>query len=462
MQKPNVPLKASLFGVGCVFFSKALHALTLPLFTRILSREEFGTYALYLTLYTAAAAICTLRMTGICLTRTLQKFPSPSTAKGALGLILAFSGGALLLLALLFPLLSPLLGLDAPLFFCLLATVAGDAVFAVYLCSEKYRYRVRAVSVLCLCKEGGAVALSLFLILRFGMGALGRAAAGALLSVLCGLFALFSLCRPRAPLYDRKIWKYLFSLSGRSVLSALSDSLLLCAPSFLVGRVVGRADLSLYSLSHSVGGILSVIVGGMSGTLIPWILRRRGAGDWEKMRRVCTDLCLLLSLGGCGVVLLSPEAIRLFGSSGYTDALRGVLPAVLGAVPSFLYTVQNSADTYEERPVRMGVCSLAALLLGGGLCLYFTRLLGWVGGAWSYPLSLWLLFCCRRVGFPYRGREDFFCPARVLPYYLMPALASLLLPGAVPLPVRAVFLLPLGALGASALSRDRGLLLEKA
>ena len=72
--KLKLPAKASLWYIASSAISRTIGAAGTPIFTRLLTPEEYGLFPLYNTWLAVATVILTLELTGGVIYRGLQKF----------------------------------------------------------------------------------------------------------------------------------------------------------------------------------------------------------------------------------------------------------------------------------------------------------------------------------------------------------------------------------------------------
>ena len=74
MLSVRVPAKASAWYIGSSVLAKGISALVTPIFTRLLTPEEYGLYPLYLSWLSVFTILLSLELTGGVMYRGLQKF----------------------------------------------------------------------------------------------------------------------------------------------------------------------------------------------------------------------------------------------------------------------------------------------------------------------------------------------------------------------------------------------------
>ena len=145
----RLPARASLWYIVSSAVARGVGVMGTPIFTRLLSAEEYGLFPLYNTWLTLFGAVFTLELGAGALTRALQRYGDEENrlVSAALGLCLTLTliGGAVYL-ALPYP--SRLTGLGRGVGFIMILHVLFNTVVGLYTAQERYRYSYRYCKLL--------------------------------------------------------------------------------------------------------------------------------------------------------------------------------------------------------------------------------------------------------------------------------------------------------------------------
>ncbi|MBR1781500.1 MAG: polysaccharide biosynthesis C-terminal domain-containing protein, partial [Oscillospiraceae bacterium] len=105
--------------------------------------------------------------------------------------------------------------------------------------------------------------------------------------------------------------------------------------------------------------------------------------DVRSMQQTFRLLTLFVGVLCIGLMVVSPEAVLLFGSHKYIDAAP-VIPPVAGSVFFiFLYTVLSFPQFYFEKTKFLMVASILAAALNIGLNWVFIQIFGFVAAGYT-------------------------------------------------------------------------------
>lgn len=352
----RVPAKASLYYLTGGVIGKAVSIITTPLFTRLLSEYEYGSYSLYVSWLTVFSVFATLELGGNVMNRCLIERKDSGEGLILSGCYLTFfsSMAFFVLYVLLSPFVMEATGLSVGIFCVMSLQMLFDGVISVILSGERFFYGYKTVFLVNTLSSVISPVLAIIFIRLFSPQAKMRIAATLAVS---GAAALFLFLRS-----VKKGGARGFSLSkAKSDVKRLLGLCLPLLPYYLCRTAIGVTDkllitnsygkgaLAKYSVASSLGLAPTFLVSAIGYAVSPWIMRKLKLGEGEKCKRVAGAAVISLYSVGLIINILSPELLSILAPSGYGEALRAVYPLALSVAPGFLLTVANTVITFEER-----------------------------------------------------------------------------------------------------------------
>ena len=418
-KKLTLPARAALWYCVGGALTKGLSLLSTPIFTRMLSPEEYAKLPIYITFLGVASALAATGSGGGARLSLAVKSGGEEGVKSAcLGFSLAMSGGVgILYLALCLPLSR----LGAPIGFVALMLVIQlifDGVAAVELTFSRARYDYKRVVLIGSLSSVFSIFVSYLLINAIGDKGELRALGLLLSSLALGLPLIARQIRG-GRLYDREVWRELFRGELPMLPQYLSGALLVGADKIMIGRVFGELAVSGYVIAHSIGGAAGLLVSSLSSATRPWLLRRLARGDEEGARRVSDSVAVVIGAFGCALIGAAPEIARILAPSDYGIRLSAAAPIALSAVFGFLSLEVGLAEAREGRAMRAALPGILGVLVS---LLMNYLLLGRVGyeiagftALVSSGVNLALICLLYKKG----GKKLLFSPTRLFAFMLL-------------------------------------------
>ena len=358
----RVPAKASLWYVISGGFARAIGALSVPIFTRLLSPEEFGVFSLYSSWLGIFTVLVTLEITGSVIYRGFQRFEDKKDefASATLGLLGAIFVGFCALYFAFYGFIEAFIGLSTSISIFMFVEILGIEITSLYLAKAKFEYKYKAVSAINIISAILIPFSAIVLILLTKIRSEARIYASSILTLAIAIPLFIIILRKSDKLYSKEMWCYLIKHSIPLLPHYFAVSLILRAAEISIGRNYGTASLGQYSVAMSVGMILTVVTGGILSALTPWIMRKIREGRIDKVRDFLLLLTRALSLLALLVLAAAPEILSILAAEGFRSALPSIYPLEIAAILSFISGAIISASAYYEKGAFSSLASISA------------------------------------------------------------------------------------------------------
>jgi len=390
LQRINLPARAGLWYTASNIIARGAAFIFTPIFTRALTAEEYGYYFLYTGWLTILSTLGSLQLSGNVAYRKIatlgeERFFSAGVSANA------FLAAVLCVVYLPFhKVINSLTRLDVPLFFFIVCEVFLSSVRALYFSVNRYSYKYRGVSYLNLAIGVIPPLAALAFISFAGVKKEARIYAEIITSLILTLPLLFKVKSKK--LFDTAGCKELLGASFALLLYHLLHSVIGQSGRLLVSRLLSEGELGKYSLSSSVGFVITLAVSGVAIGITPWIMRKLKSGEYEKIRTTQSTLMRAASICTMLFLCILPDLFRIIAPNEYTSALAVIYPISIGALFSFLSGIVTAILLYFKKEKTATVIALPAALCAVVLGYVLTKTYGIIGTAFSTMLSYLLIY----------------------------------------------------------------------
>jgi len=361
----SAPVKASFWALACSVFQSAFSLFTTPVFTRILSQEEYGVYDQYNTWLGILGIILTLNLSYETFLKGLadHKDDEDSYVSVIIGLDMA----VFLFFFLLF-LISPsfwgsLFKLSPLLTFLMFVHIFVSNPLDFWKSKERFHYRYIATTVVSVLLTVFSYAFSIYAVTHFNNRMEARIEADLLVRVLIGLPILVILLIQGKKIYDRKIWLSSLRFALPLLPHYLSNILLNSSDRLMIGRMVGDAQVAKYSIAYMIASMVLMICSAVENSFVPYCFQKLKTKEYDSIRKNSRPLFICIALLCLGAMGLAPEVITIFAGNRYADAVP-IVPTVSASVYFiFVYTMFSNVEYHYSRTEYVGAATLAAAVL---------------------------------------------------------------------------------------------------
>lgn len=353
----SLALKAGFWYVVSNFFVKALSFITTPLFSRLMSTEQYGEFSNYaswqstLLVLTGAELHSTLSRAYYDYTDDFDQYVSSVTFSGCLFTVFSY-----LLFQVCSPWIYSVVAIPKQFTHMLFFTMTFQTCKAIWLARERTLYRYKAVagvSVLNLAVPT-LIALALVLFLpenqRLGARIYGTYIPMTIIGIVCAVSMVL-----KGRTFRLKHLQYALKLSLPLLVHNLTVTLLTSSNTMVTKGFIGAEAAAMVSMTTSAIHILTILFQALTGAVTTWLMDNLNQNNTGVARKGI----LIYSAGVAGVaigtILLTPEIIWVLGGQKYMAAVDLIPGMVLGIVFQSIASVFSIILTYDKNVVKTAI-----------------------------------------------------------------------------------------------------------
>ncbi len=348
----KVLLKSGLLYTVAGFLSRAMVFITMPLFLRLLTKEQYGDFSVYSSWQSTLMVIFGLEVYST-LNRARFDYVQEGELDGYISSSLVLSSlftVCFIALYLVFPgLFDWLFRLDRKYMMIMFAYLLTYPAFAMFTIKQRIEYKYKLYLSIAFPALFLSYVLSLILVLNMDSDRLfGRIIGQYSIYILIGLAFYLYFIR-RSCKITVGSWKYALRLGLPMVFAYLGSQILLSSDSVVVKHMCSAADVSYLSITHSCSHIIIVLVQTANNAWSPWFFDMLKADRIKTIRKAYLIVLWLIIIITFGVILLGPEIIMVFGGRTYLESVY-LLPAyILCGIFTVLTSQFSNLETYHKK-----------------------------------------------------------------------------------------------------------------
>ncbi len=347
--------------------AKAILVLTTPIFTRMMSTEDYGMASIFTSWYSLLVVFCSLNLT-YSIGRAKIDFPGKlDEYVGAMQLLalvncLVLAGGALLFLGPV----SAIMDMERPMVLLLIAYLMCAPTVLLYQSKYKYLYRYRENILITAFIAVGSVAVSIMALSCMRENRYyGRIFGAVLPMAVLSLGFWFRSVKNRFLCFNRTYFLYGLTISLPLILNSVSLNILAQSDRIMISRFKGPAMAGIYTLAYQFAILISLFFDSVNQAWLPWFHDAFAAGEYKAIRENVKPLVVFGGYIGLMCIAAAPEAIWILGGNHYMEGRWVVAPIALGLVCKFVFANYEHIELHLKKTgyIAMGTAMAAALNL---------------------------------------------------------------------------------------------------
>ena len=372
----KLPARASIYYLVASAVGKAVSFVITPFATRLLDKEDFGQFSLYMAILGGVSVLCSALTSSSAIYKGLKKNEKSKEEylRSVLGVNIVFS----LFICLLLLAFMPYLKLKRFLLIPMAIQILCDGIIAISMSAKRFDYKYRTVALVSVISAVLPPVMAILILQRWGGGYRVRIYCLLLVSLFLAAYSLTKLFKGGVIMRSAHI-KEIIRSSSALLPHSLSSALSVQADKLFITALMGAAALAKYTVVYSLGIALQFTVSAIGAALTPWIIRRLDAGEERRI----SSLILPMVVGYCALslclVAIAPEAMLILAPRDYLEALPAILPIALSTPLYFVSTVTTVGITHSGRGRYTVIISFVSTLLCIILNYTLIRKFGFMG-----------------------------------------------------------------------------------
>lgn len=377
------------------FFVKGMSFITIPIFTNIMSVEEYG----LVNNFTAIAAIFTL-FVGLSLNGAINnaKFEFKNNIHEFMSSILFLSTCSFFF----FVIIGNLLYLFNNLYFDLSQLVFNimitysygkfliSYISAYYTINVKY-FKFLKISILSTILDIG-FSLVFMLVIFPDESYIGKIIGSMIGTLIIGIAIYTSILLKGRVLYNKEYWKFALKISIPLVPHALAGVILNQFDRIMVNYYRGAFEAGIYSYIYNLGAILGVIYSSANHAWVPWFYKKMAENENDDIRKVSNIYIMLFGMITIMSILILIDIAKFMGPKEYQQGIPLLIPILLAYYFQFLYSLPVNVEFYEKKTAYIAIGTVLSALINFILNILLIPMYGYTAAAYTTVIAYIFLF----------------------------------------------------------------------
>ena len=371
----------------CSLIQRGFSVLATPIFTRLMTPEEYGKYNIFYSWYEIFGVFVSMRIFYGCYSQGIVKFEADKERFTASmqGLSFALVAVWMIVMRLFDSAFTNLTQLPSVQLTLMLILIWTSGVFSYW--STYQRTQIRALIILTITaaffKQGAGV----LAVMRMEDRVTGRILSWVIVEVVLysGLF-IRQIWKGRS-FFDGKYWKYAVCFAFPLIPHYLSQTILASSDRIMIERLAGSDAAGIYSLGYMVSLGMQIVNTALIHTLEPTVYRKIRDGKAGELRSIGILSMGVVAASDLLLICLAPELVRLFAPAAYKEAVDVIAPVTVSVFIMYMYTLFAEFEFYYEKKWTITLTTSLAAILNIALNALCIPRFGWKAAAYTTLIS---------------------------------------------------------------------------
>ena len=379
----GVLLKSSFWYLFSTILLNGINFIVTPIFTRIMSTEQYGLYNNYASWQSIFSVFITLNLSVTLISAFSDYKDEIKKYSYSLAVLMClFTLGWFFLFTLLKKQLFLWTSLEIKYLYMILVYSIGNSILALFQGYQRMDFKYKTFTIISIVIAISNSVLSLILVLSMGEKAYARTIGTTIPSILVGI-VIFAYFAHGEGVPNIKYWRYAVPLALPFVPHLLSMTILSSMDKTMITKICGNEKTAIYSVAYTCGSIVIVVLMAINTAYNPW-LREKVVAKQSELVRKFSYLYIGIGVAIClAVILFAPEIVLVFGGAKYKESVYVLPPIAMGCLLQFIYTMFVNMEHIKKHTVEMAFASATAAGVNFVLNLLLIPHIGYLAAAYT-------------------------------------------------------------------------------
>ena len=391
--KLSAPVKASIFFTICNILQRGVSLITAPIFTRLLTTEQYGLYSVYNSWYSIISIFATFNLSYGVFIRGITKYDDDRDkfTSAMQGLSTTITVIFFVIYIIAHDYWNQLFELPTVFIVMMFIELLFVPAFAFWSNLQRNEYKYTALVIVTLAMSVANPILGIVAVLLTEHKAEARVITSVLVQVCVGLiFYIIQFYRGKK-FYVKKYWKYALTFNIPLIPHYLSMTVLQQADRLMISKLVGNSEAAIYSVAYTVSTIMTLVTQAINNSFTPYTYQMIKAKNYKKIGNAANLLLILVGCGCIFAIAFGPEIIKIMAPVEYYDAIWIIPPVAISVYFMFLYPLFGNIEFYFEETKFTMFASCIGAVLNVVLNAIFIPIFGYYAAGYT-TLVCYILF----------------------------------------------------------------------
>ncbi len=387
------PVKASLWFTVCNATQKGIALLSTPIFTRLLTTDQYGIYTVYQSWYQIISIFATLNLYYGVFNNGMTKYSDDRRrfTSSVQGLSTVLTIGLFVLYLVMQDFWTGILELSPLYVYAMFAELLFIPAFNFWAAYERYDYKYKGLVIVTLIMAVGSPLAGVIAVLSTSYKAEARVLSYVCVQVCIGLvFYIFNL-RKGKKFFVKEYWKFALVFNIPLIPHYLSSTILNQADRLMIGNMVGKAEAAIYSVAYNVGSMMTIIITAINNSFTPYMYKSIKVGETDGIRENSKSVIFIVGIACIIAMGLGPEIISIFATKEYYAAIWVIPPVACAVYFKFLYPLFSTIEFYYEKTYFVMLASCAGAVANIILNYIFIGIYGYFAAGYT-TLACYIIY----------------------------------------------------------------------
>lgn len=384
-----VTVKATMAYAVCGILQKCFAFITLPLFTRVLTVEQFGQGTVYSSWLGILIIFVTLNLPYGSFATAMMKFETRREEYiGAVeGICLTLFMVFLVIYIPFRNIFNKVLGLPTGIVITMLLEMITSTGIQFWSGKKKFEYKYKSVVIVTLINCILSPIVAYLFVMNFEQKGYAKIFGYSLVTIIIGGYIFINNIIKCRKIYSKDMWRFALGFNIPLIVYYLSQVIFNQSDKIMISHYCGEDKAGIYGVANTIGLLMTFVINIINNTYIPWFYDKLKNNKQEENKNISNMIALILAVLLLIIIWFSPEIVYVLGGKEYEDARWIVPPIAISVLLLFYSQLFINVEFYYEEKKSLVVASIGSAIINVTLNALFIPRMGFIVAGYTTMLS---------------------------------------------------------------------------
>ena len=388
----SLPIKAGFWFTICNFLQRGVTMITTPIFTRVLSEEQYGLVNTFFSWQTVLIMIISLSLYKALMNLYVKDDNKEKVLSAICGLTIVLTTAGFLIYLIFNRQIANAMQMSGIMTFCLFVSIIFQAGINCWSTYERYVYDYKKLVIVTLLMTILSSVLGVIAVVFITPTAESRLVPQTLIYVIIGLVIYAMVFKRDHTFYNKQMWKFSLVFCGALLPHYLSEFVLQSSDKLMIQYMCGSRDVAIYSIAYAVGSLINLVTSAINSSFAPFQYQKIQSGEYEKLAKTANEVLAFVGVMLFAIMLFGREIVLIFGGTKYTESVQVIVPICIGVFFNYLFQLFARVQEYYEHKLTVVIPSVLCAVLNIVLNFIFIKIFGYQAAAYT-TFICYMMFC---------------------------------------------------------------------
>lgn len=358
----STPVKASLWFVVCNLVQTGINVISVPIFTRMLTTDEYGVFNTFYAWRNILMIFTSLNLAYGVFNNAMVKYEDSKTRDEYVSSMQGLYGIITCCFFAFYWLnrswCNEVLDMSTTVVVLLFIELLCYPALLFWSGRQRYEFKYRMLVIVTIIMSVASVGVGIVAVQLSEHKDIARiASVVGVDAIICGGFFIYQFIKGRKFCVP-KFWKFALAFNIPLVPHYLSEMVLTQSDRIMISKYIGSTATANYSTAYSVATMLQLFMSAINASWLPWAYGCLKEEKYKDIKKMSSILLVLISGLIILMMLFAPELIYIFAGNKYSGAIYVIPPIAMSVFFMLLYDFFSTVEFYYGKNIFVMIASV--------------------------------------------------------------------------------------------------------